>query len=36
MVLVELVKGIRISADAYDIDCSNIYNYMGKFTRKGT
>ena len=24
MLLVELVKRIRISADAYDIDCSNI------------
>ena len=24
MVLIELVKRIRISADAYDIDCSNI------------
>ena len=24
MVLAELVKRIRISADAYDIDCSNI------------
>ena len=28
MVLVELVKRISISADAYDIDCSNIIIYI--------
>ena len=35
MVLVELVKRIRISAVAYDTDCSNIiilYNYIHAYT----
>ena len=35
MVLVEIVKRIRISADAYDIDCSNIiikHNYIHAYT----